>query len=138
MHLDRPGLTDDTYIYTTTGQWTYVLGFYEPGWLLKNIFDMNQAELECATEKLSNMLESEDIMKWCNEGERVEMINQTIQVPTPFHLFLILHHACTCVHRDVRVQMHTRAHTHAHTHMPSRTQFVTHKPRGAIAGLKRV
>ena len=41
---------------------------------------MNQAELECATEKLSNMLECEDIMKWCNEVERVEMINQTIQV----------------------------------------------------------
>ena len=55
-------------------------GFYEPKWLSKNIYDMNQSELECATEKLSNMLECEDIMKWCNEAERVEMINQTIQV----------------------------------------------------------
>ena len=61
-------------------QWTYVTGFYQPSWLSQNIFDMNQAELEMSTEKLSNMLESDDIMVWCNEKERVEMINQTNQV----------------------------------------------------------
>ena len=55
-------------------------GYYNPRWLLKNIFDMNQADLENATEKLSDMLECEDIMKWCNEDERVDMINQTNQV----------------------------------------------------------
>jgi len=43
---------------------------------------MNQSELEGATEKLSNMLECEEILKWCNEGDRVEMINQTNQVST--------------------------------------------------------
>ena len=26
-----------------TLQWTYVVGFYEPAWLERNIFDMNQA-----------------------------------------------------------------------------------------------
>eukprot|EP00802_Teleaulax_amphioxeia_P001616 Tamp_01618.p3 GENE.Tamp_01618~~Tamp_01618.p3 ORF type:complete len:510 (-),score=134.29 Tamp_01618:2953-4482(-) len=69
-------------------QWTYVIGFYEPPWLQTNIFSMNQSELETATEKLSNMLEHEDILKWCNEGERVDMINQTNQVKTRLkHLF---------------------------------------------------
>ena len=53
-------------------------GYYNPRWLLKNIFDMNQADLENATEKLSDMLECEDIMKWCNEDERVDMINLAI------------------------------------------------------------
>lgn len=59
-----------------------MIGFYEPPWLQTNtnIFSMNQSELETATEKLSNMLECEDILKWCNEGERVDMINQTNQV----------------------------------------------------------
>ena len=50
--------------------------------LQTNIFTMNQSELEGATEKLSNMLECEEILKWCNEGDRVEMINQTNQVST--------------------------------------------------------
>jgi len=40
-----------------TLQWTYVVGFYLPKWLVKNIFEMNQGELETATERLSNMLE---------------------------------------------------------------------------------
>lgn len=40
-----------------TLQWTYVVGFYLPPWLVKNIFEMNQGELETATERLSNMLE---------------------------------------------------------------------------------
>lgn len=61
-------------------QWTYVTGFYQPSWLSQNIFDMNQAELEMSTEKLSNMLENDDIMVWCNEKERLEMISQTNQV----------------------------------------------------------
>ena len=59
-----------------------MVGFYEPTWLQTNIFTMNQSELEGATEKLSNMLECEEILKWCNEGDRVEMINQTNQVST--------------------------------------------------------
>ena len=75
-------------------QWTYVLGFHEPSWLQKNIFDMNQSELEGATEKLSNMLETEDIMKWCNEVDRVEMINQTNQVH--------LHTGLACMHADTQ------------------------------------
>ena len=61
-------------------QWTYVIGFYQPSWLQMNIFTMNQSELEMATEKLSDMLESEEILKWCEEKERVDMINQTNQV----------------------------------------------------------
>ncbi len=77
-----------------------MLGFHEPSWLQKNIFDMNQSELEGATEKLSNMLETEDIMKWCNAVDRVEMINQTNQVH--------LHTGLAC--------MQTRKHTQAHEH----------------------
>ncbi len=69
-------------------QWTYVVGFYEPKWLIRNIFEMNQSELENATEKLSNMLEQEDVIRWCEESERVQMINQTNQVRTRLeHLF---------------------------------------------------
>ena len=64
-------------------QWTYVIGYYQPPWLLENIFTLNQSELENATEKLSNMLEGEDILKWCDEKERVAMINQTNQVCFP-------------------------------------------------------
>ena len=41
-----------------------------------------QSELENATEKLSNMLETEDVIKWCDPEDRVEMINQTNQVET--------------------------------------------------------
>mmetsp|Transcript_50785 Transcript_50785/g.158688 ORF Transcript_50785/g.158688 Transcript_50785/m.158688 type:complete len:584 (+) Transcript_50785:83-1834(+) len=63
-------------------QWTYVVGFYDPPWLQRNIFDLNQSELENATEKLSNMLETEDVIKWCDPEDRVEMINQTNQVET--------------------------------------------------------
>mmetsp|Transcript_18645 Transcript_18645/g.45859 ORF Transcript_18645/g.45859 Transcript_18645/m.45859 type:complete len:553 (-) Transcript_18645:95-1753(-) len=69
-------------------QWTYVVGFYEPAWLIRNIFELNQAELEGAVEKLSNMLEQEDVIRWCEELERVQMINQTNQVKTRLeHLF---------------------------------------------------
>jgi hypothetical protein len=60
---------------------------------------MNQSELETATEKLSNMLEHEDILKWCNEGERVDMINQTNQVSagTPLSPCLIFTaHSVAC------------------------------------------
>ena len=52
-----------------------------------------------ATEKLSNMLEHEDILKWCNEGERVDMINQTNQVSagTPLSPCLIFTaHSVAC------------------------------------------
>eukprot|EP00961_Rhodomonas_salina_P013972 187188-Rhodomonas_salina.1 len=62
-------------------QWTYVIGYYEPRWLVRNIFENNQSELENATERLSNMIESEEIIKWCEENERVLMINQTNMVP---------------------------------------------------------
>ena len=39
-----------------------------------------QSELENATEKLSNMLESEDVIRWCKEDDQIDMINQTNQV----------------------------------------------------------
>ena len=75
-------------------QWTYVTGFYQPAWLSENIFTLNQSELENATEKLSNMLESDDILKWCEEKERVEMINQTNQVHQAAACCLTPRHAC--------------------------------------------
>mmetsp|Transcript_49385 Transcript_49385/g.116377 ORF Transcript_49385/g.116377 Transcript_49385/m.116377 type:complete len:602 (+) Transcript_49385:258-2063(+) len=72
-------------------QWTYVIGYYEPRWLVRNIFENNQSELENATERLSNMIESEEIIKWCEENERVLMINQTNMVRTRLnHLFVAL------------------------------------------------
>lgn len=58
-----------------------MIGYYEPRWLVRNIFENNQSELENATERLSNMIESEEIIKWCEENERVLMINQTNMVP---------------------------------------------------------
>ena len=39
-----------------------------------------QSELENATEKLSNMLESDDVIRWCKEDDQIDMINQTNQV----------------------------------------------------------
>jgi ariadne-1 len=82
-------------------QWTYVLGFYAPKWLDRNIFEMQQSELEALappkaaglfggvdktllcnlvmrcgkrqgkTECLSNMLESDEVLKFCDVDERV-------------------------------------------------------------------
>ena len=46
---------------------------------------MNQSELEGATEKLSNLLECEDVLKWCDEQERIVLISQTSEVRTRLH-----------------------------------------------------
>lgn len=76
-------------------QWTYVVGFYNPAWLIRNIFELNQAELEQETEKLSNMLEDEEVTRWCKDSERIEMISQTNQVklqqPYANEAFMTLH-----------------------------------------------
>ena len=49
-----------------------------------DIFSMNQFQLEGATEKLSNLLECVEVLKWCNkqDSDRVESISQTSQVKT--------------------------------------------------------
>ena len=101
-----------------------MLGFHEPSWLQKNIFDMNQSELEGATEKLSNMLETEDIMKWCNEVDRVEMINQTNQVH--------LHTALACMHADTQTHTSTQAHQHSNV-----SCSLTHPCRRIAGGSSR-
>ena len=63
-------------------QWTYVTGFYAPSWLQTDIFNMNQSELERATERLSSLLECEDVLKWCDAEESIDMRNQTNEVKT--------------------------------------------------------
>eukprot|EP00961_Rhodomonas_salina_P113704 1529361-Rhodomonas_salina.1 len=61
-------------------QWSYVVGFYQPAWLLPNIFEGNQAELEQATEELSFMFENTEVLELCGDAGRVKLIDQTKKV----------------------------------------------------------
>ena len=60
-------------------QWTYVTGFYAPSWLQTDIFNMNQSELEGATERLSSLLESVDDRKSDEVSKRMRAINTKLK-----------------------------------------------------------
>eukprot|EP00286_Rhodomonas_abbreviata_P029760 CAMPEP_0181315586 /NCGR_PEP_ID=MMETSP1101-20121128/15456_1 /TAXON_ID=46948 /ORGANISM="Rhodomonas abbreviata, Strain Caron Lab Isolate" /LENGTH=529 /DNA_ID=CAMNT_0023422807 /DNA_START=41 /DNA_END=1630 /DNA_ORIENTATION=+ len=61
-------------------QWSYVVGFSEPQWLCRNIFDWNQSELEGAVEQLSFIFENTKEAELCEQEGRMSLIDQTQKV----------------------------------------------------------